>query len=201
MKKLFLFGFTAMLGMGILSLSSCGKDGADGIDGINGAKGSDGSGGATGPQGTPGANGATGATGTPGTPGSAGLKSNTVTVKDWVYDEITKQYLGFIINNNITQDVLENGMVQVFMITNDGRYVALPATFYPNAYTSYKTGFSMMLQQIRIELQYPTLTQGPLPGLISFKMVTMGKEFTSAHKTLNLSDYNQLAPYLYSGAE
>ncbi len=195
MKKLLFLGFTAMVGMGILSFSSCTKDGADGIDGINGAKGADGQNGVNGAQGNAGAS---GSQGPQGTPGSSGLKSSTISVSDWVYDEITKQYMGFMINNNITQDVLENGLVQVFLKANDGRYVALPATFYPNPTTSFKTGFSIMLQQVRIELQYPDLKQGPLPGLLTFKVVAMGQDFVSSHKNINLSDYNQIAPYLTS---
>lgn len=193
MKRFFLLGFSAMVGMGIISLSSCTKDGADGIDGINGT---DGKTGATGSQGVAGATGATGAQGAQGTPGSANLKCTTVSVTDWVYDEITKQYMGFMINDHITQDVLENGMVQVFLRTNDGRYMALPATFYPSANSSFKTGFSLMLQQVRIELQYPDLKQGAFPGLLTFKVVAMSPEFTSTHKHLNFSDFDQVSRYI-----
>lgn len=198
MKKLFSFGFYAMVGIGILSFSSCSKDGADGFNGKNGIDGQSGS---NGKQGTDGVAGVTGAQGPQGTPGSANLKSSTVSVTDWVYDEITKQYLGFTINNNITQEVLEGGLVQVFLRTNEGRYVALPAIFYPSVGNSYKTGFSLMLQQVRIELQYPDLQQETSPGLLTFKIVAMGPGFTNTHKNLNFSDYNQIAPYLESTKE
>jgi Collagen triple helix repeat (20 copies) len=195
MKKLFFLGFCAMVGMGIISLSSCSKDGADGFNGLDGTNGTDGKNGVAGAQGPAGV---VGAQGPQGTPGSANLKSSTVTITDWVYDEITHQYMGFTINNNITNHVLEGGLVQVFLRTSDGRYIALPATFYPSAGVSFKTGFSLMLQQVRIELQYPDLEQGPMPGMLTFKVVAMGSGFTSIHKNLDFSDYNQLIPFLSS---
>lgn len=195
MKKLFFLGFCAMVGMGIISFSSCSKDGADGLKGTTGTNGKDGQ---NGVAGAPGTAGAQGPQGPQGTPGSANLKSSTVTITDWVYDKITHQYMGFTVNNHITNDVLEGGMVQVFLRTNDGRYMPLPATFYPNVGVSFKTGFSLMLQQVRIELQYPDLQQGPMPGMLTFKVVAMGPGFMSMHKNVNFSDYNQLIPFIPS---
>lgn len=198
MRKLFFLGFAAMVGMGIISLSSCTKDGADGMDGLNGKSGVDGQNGTNGMKGDTGLTGPQGNTGPQGTPGSANLRSKTITVTsiDWIYDEITKQHMAFIVDDDMTTDVLDNGLVQVFIKSGEGRYSALPATYYPSPNVAYKTGFSLTRQLVRIEIQSADLKQSDNPGMITFKIVAMGREFAMIHPNVNTSDYSQLSAFL-----
>jgi hypothetical protein len=171
-----------------ITFTSCKKEA------VIGPKGESGETGAAGAAGTP------GAAGKPGTPAPEGsgsdISSQNFTVGTWVYDQITHQYMGFILDNRITEEVLDGGGVQVFIKGADGHYAALPTTTYPKAGSSFKTGFSMSMQQVRIELQYPDLQQGPLPDALAFKVVAFSGDFMNAHRTIDMNNYDEVSKYI-----
>jgi hypothetical protein len=180
-------GLAAMICLAI-TFTSCKKEA------VIGPKGEIGETGDAGGAGTAGIN---GAQGKPGEKGSAGLSisSQNFEVATWVYDQITKEYQGYILDNRITQEVLNGGGVQVFIKSADNQYIALPATFYPAPGVSFKTGFSVGQQQVKIQVQYPDLQQGPLPGALTFKIVVFSTEFMDAHKNIDLKNYDEVSKY------
>jgi hypothetical protein len=182
MKTFTTTGFVTMICLSI-TFASCQKEAIVGPKGEQGLQGE---------QGVQGDKGDAGASGS----NISGVGSGNFTVKTWVYDQITKEYQGYILDNRITESVLSGGGVQVFLKSAGGVFTALPTTVYPTPDVSYRTGFSVSQQNVRIELQYPDLKQGPLPGDLTFKVVVLSGSFMKTHRSIDLTNYAELAPYI-----
>ncbi len=160
-----------------------GVDGTNGTNGTNGAQGIQGATGNTGATGQTGAQGATGQTGATGAQGNANVKSNlaTTTASNWTYDGNNKSWFTVFIDNNITQAIVDNGAVMVYVLVGTNQYAALPFTFHPTANYSTSVVYSFAPQQLRVEFQDSDLTQGNNPGDNTFKIVKVAGAFIKAH--------------------
>lgn len=92
------------------------------------------------------------------------------TVSTWVFDKLTNEYQGYIINPAITEEILKNGVVQVLVQDINSKYLPLPINSYEKLYT---INYSLELNLVKIEMQYQDLGQGPKPGNIRFKIATI----------------------------
>ena len=150
----------------ILLISSCGKDGAPGV---------------AGPQ---------------GPAGTANVHSSTfvVTNSQWQTTGTSgTDYEKFVDLNDpyITQDILDNGAVLVYWITNSGINVQLP---YQNVYPAGTTPFiyqpSATVGFATVEAYYTDWTSFNFNAnsQIKFKVVTIDGSLKDAHPEINWKD-------------
>lgn len=161
-KKLLITAFMIISGSAILT--------------FNGCKGKDGAPGAQGPA---------------GTNGNANVTSGTVTVSNWTYDGTNKLYKATIIDNNITQAIVDEGVVLVYLISGGGN-LALPVTIYPTSTYSETISFVYGLQQVVLSIQDSDLTQPGTPGSINFRVVKIAPSGIIAHPDVDFKNYTQV---------
>jgi len=137
----------------------------------------------TGPQGPQGA---------PGQNGNANVKSQTFTVvsADWVYT--APSYGVDIVDNDITQAIVDDGIVMVFMSNGSGGWTALPFTVYPS--NLYGSTFVPVhyLNGVTIWKTDSDLTQPVNPGTQTFKVIAVKAQFKLANPHINWLDYEQV---------
>lgn len=211
MKKKF---FTILILMGSLIFTTgCGKDGAIGPDGSKGDKGD---------MGETGAKGSTGATGPTGATGNANVKTDLFTVAsgDWTYSAIywfgsgvggsqgyfTKFYDRP--NTLITQDLLNTGMVLVFMQSapsaSPQQWVPIPLTFQGTADYTFNYAFETNVGSVRLHFYFvkgtvdpPALTSYTIP-VHQFKVIAVSgtQKVGMVKNHINVNDFAQVSKYL-----
>ncbi len=137
---------------------------------LNSCKGKDGAPGAQGPQ------------------GNANVVSGLTTVTNWTYDGTNKLYTATIIDNNITQAIVDNGAVLVYLVGVSGGNLLLPATIYPAASYSETLTSWYNLQQVIIQVQDSDLTQPNNPGSLKFRIVKISGRIAS-HRNIDFENY------------
>jgi hypothetical protein len=120
------------------------------------------------------------------------VKTNTYTVSTWVFDKLTNEYQGYIIDPGITQDILNNGVVQVFVQASGNKYLPLPITSYEKLFT---ITYSLELNLVKIEMQYEDLGQGAHPGSLTFRIASVSNQFIKQHPDVDLKDYTKLSDF------
>lgn len=162
-KKMKIIKFIAisLLIAGATSLSSCKKEGPVGPKGDTGLQ------------------------------GNANVKSGIVTISNWMYDGTNKNYTATIIDNDITQNIVDAGVVMAYLYQN-GANLALPTTIYPTSSYSSTLSFIYGLQQVIIRIQDSDLTQPNYPGSLTFRIVKVAPSFLIANPNIDWEDYAQV---------
>ena len=137
-----------------------------------------------------------GATGAQGPQGNANVHAGTVTIgySDWVYDVSLWEYSSQATYAQITQDVVNNGMVSAFL-SNDGgsSWIALPATAYFSSTESFQIGFKYHVGGVTFTLDFSDgSTIGSGFPTYEFKVVAIGGSQRKAHPNTNWKDYNEV---------
>ncbi len=155
----------------------------------------------TGPAGPQGATGAQGQQGPAGQNGADGQDGNAnvfsttwdVPVGAWV--QSNPIYYADITDYNITQDILDNGSVQVFMEspTLAGAWLNMPWTEITTSAYFTQWNFAYNLNVVRISKQDSDNTQTGLPtSTRRFKIVTIESYAMEANPDVNWQDYQQI---------
>jgi hypothetical protein len=181
MKKL-LFSLALLAMIGFNSCTKEGKQGEQGIAGINGTNGTDG---------TNGTNGVDGQQGIPGINGNANVRSATFHVYTSSWTLAAPKYYKIISYGYITQDILDNGAVLVYMQDASGSWYATPFILY---YTGYSTEIYQIIKvgQVVITVMDSDLTQTSNPGDMIFKIVVIAGSAKSLHKNIDYNNYNEV---------
>ena len=165
---------TAAFLMLIATLGSCTK----------GSKGD------TGPQGPAGAN---GLNGTNGANGNANVHSGTVTLyaSDWTYNSGQWEYYSAVTDADITNDVVDNGMVAAFIQSSTGIWEAMPYTYYYTATQSYMYTFQYYSGGLTFFFEVSDNSTFTL-GTVTFKVVTIGGATRRANPNTNWNNYDEV---------
>jgi hypothetical protein len=194
-----------LLTVGVLLITSCGKNGAVGPQGPTGPTGPQGPAGSTGSAGTNGTNGATGATGATGTANviySAWTAPASYT-KDTIFS--TYHFYANIAASKITQAILDNGTVLVY-----GKLDGYTATIWPTSQVSalpivvtYEEGTTVYtdtwsslitLGNVKIDFVDNLNLYNGISNAHQFRYVIIpGAVLTATiNKHVNFNDYNQV---------
>lgn len=214
MKKQF-FSILILIGS-LIFTAGCGKDGTIGPNGSKGDKGDMGDTGDNGATGSTGPKGATGAT------GNANVKTDLFTVAsaDWTYNSIywfdtgvgTSQgyYTRFYDRPNtlITQDLLNTGMVLVFMQSapsaSTKQWVPIPLTFKGTGDYTFNYAFETKIGSVRLHFYFvkgtvdpPVLTSYTIP-VHQFKVIAVSgtQKVGMVKNHINVNDFVQVSKYL-----
>ncbi|MFH0893729.1 MAG: hypothetical protein V2A54_04775 [Bacteroidota bacterium] len=121
--------------------------------------------------------------------GNANIVSNQFTVT-WTLS--APAYYCTIYDGNITQSIVDNGSVEVYMSNGSGGWIALPYTMpmsstYASTYTPvhYLGGVTVW----KYDTDY---TQASDPGTTTFKVVCVSYAGKIANPNLNWNDYNEV---------
>ncbi|MEN9399526.1 MAG: hypothetical protein RL632_627 [Bacteroidota bacterium] len=120
--------------------------------------------------------------------GNTDISSSTHTVS-WVFED--PSYTTTIIVPEITQDVLDNGAIMVYMTNFNGGWIALPCTLPMDV--SYASTFTpeFFVGGVKIwQTDTDLLTLDP--GTMQFKVVVLTQKQMEAHPDLVLTDYSSV---------
>ena len=192
MFKLNYFFKTTLLSAIILVQFAC-KDGAAGVAGTPGTTG------AQGPQGVAGANGASGTNGKDGNANVVG-KVFTFQVADWTkvtYGTMGKYDYGIAVKvPEITQSVVDKGMVVAYRSNGNGAFTALPASYaFEGASKVYVISFSVIHGLGRVTF-YRSDSDGltlPPTEAETYKIVVITPQGRIANPNVNYNDYAEVA--------
>lgn len=166
MKKITLFLNVCLMAC-VIMFSSCAKDGETGPQGPAGPQG------AQGPQ------------------GNANVKSDLAMVSNWIYDSNSAKWVATIIDNNITQEIADRGMVMVYLVES-GSNIALPVTLYPSGTYSRTINYFYSQQQVTINIGDSDKIQPGHPGTVTFRVVKIAPAARKANPNVDWTDYNQV---------
>ncbi|MFI5218370.1 MAG: collagen-like protein [Bacteroidia bacterium] len=143
--------------------------------------------GETGPQGPAGVN---GTNGTNGQDGNANVHTQTFTVSNWYY--IAPSYGVDIADFDITQDIVDNGLVMVYTSNGSGGWQALPYTAYPSSSYSSTYVFVHYLNGVTIWKTDSDLTQPVNPGTRTYKVIAVAEAPRIANPNVNWNNYEEV---------
>ena len=150
-----------------------------------------------GDKGDVGATGAQGATGNTGAQGNANVHVGTVSVgySNWTYNSSSWEYYYNVSDNLITQDVVDNGTVEVFISADAGvSWNAIPTTLYFSTTQSYEFNYRYLLNELVLLIDFSdnTTTINSSFPTYEFKAVAIGGALRKAHPNTNWKDYNEV---------
>jgi hypothetical protein len=178
MKKVFyIFLFIASAAF----ISSCSKEGPTGPQGVQGPQGPAGDQGIQGIQ---------------GLDGNANVHSYTYNVftSDWILN--APNYGVDLSVPEITQSILDDGAVLVYMSNGSGGWMPLPYTSWYSSYARLIKA-NILYEDVTIWVLDSDLTQTPNPGDRTFKIVVIGGSVASKMPSnIDLNNYMQVAKYL-----
>jgi len=158
---------TLLKKMAILSIAmlvfGCSKDGADGTDGINGTNGTN---------------------GTNGNANVVGTTDVTILPTQWQTSGNTK--FVSIANNNITQSIVNNGLVMVYEKSGNN-YTALPY-----AYLGIERNFSFGLNFLQITLSNYNNTGVTVSGNVIIRAVIISASNKMGNPNVNWNNYAEV---------
>jgi hypothetical protein len=134
--------------------------------------------------------------GNPGLDGNANVHSYLYHVTSWTLDGT--EYYNVLLADYITQDILDNGAVLVYMSNGSGSWLALPFTMWYNGYGEV-TSQVISVGGITIWVSDSDLAPQAYPGNIDFKVVAIGGSTKSAMSAIDLKDYSAVAKFLKLG--
>jgi hypothetical protein len=146
-----------------------------------------------GDKGDPGPAGSNGTNGTNGAPGNANVGHGTVTLNssNWTYNSANWEYYAIITDNGITQSVVDNGTVEVFIQSN-GTWQVLPFTYYSTATFSYTYTYQYYLGNVKILIDLSTNTTFSSIPNYTFKVIDIDGAHRQSHPNTNWKDYNEV---------
>jgi hypothetical protein len=117
--------------------------------------------------------------------GNTDITSDTYTVS-WTFDD--PSYKTDIPEPLITQDIIDNGAVMVYISNNNGGWVALPFTLPMD--NTYSSTFSYVLYNGGLTVWKTDTDMLTLdPGMTTFKVVILSQHGLIQHPGLDLTDY------------
>ena len=121
--------------------------------------------------------------------GNTDIYSDTYTA-DWTFDD--PSYRVTISEAKITQDVIDNGAVMVYISNGSGGWIALPCTLPQTA--SYASTYSYVLHSGGVTVWKTDTDLLTLdPGAYGvFKIVVLSQHGLKQHPDLNLTDYEEV---------
>ena len=121
--------------------------------------------------------------------GNANVYSGQFTVT-WTLS--APAYYCDIIDNNITQAVLDYGSVQVYMNSGSNGWIALPYTIPMSSSYSTTYAFAHYLGSVRVIKSDTDYTQTVNPGATTFKIVCISASGRKANPNVNLNNYEEV---------
>jgi len=118
------------------------------------------------------------------------MDSQTATIASWTYS--APSYYGDISNSAITQDVLDNGAVLVYLNASNNNWNQLPLTIYTSSSFSSTLQVSNSLGNVRIFWTDSDLTQPSTPPSLTFKVVVLTPKILSENPDLDLNNYEEV---------
>jgi hypothetical protein len=170
--------FTLLFVAAVTFIISCTKEGPEGPQGIQGP---------TGPQGIQ---------GIPGQDGNANVNSYTYNVylNDWTLD--AADYGINLLVPEITQSILDNGAVLVYMGVGSGSWVSLPYIVWNVGYASQYLPI-ISVGKVTIWKTDSDFFQTDNPGDKTFKVIVIaGSGFSAMPSNIDLNNYEEVAGYL-----
>ncbi len=143
--------------------------------------------GKVGPQGPAGIN------GTNGTDGNANVHSYTYNGASANWALSAPNYYCDLTVPEITQSIIDNGAVLVYLSNGSGGWLALPFVQWYNGY-GHQYNAVISVGAIRIWVSDSDLTQASNPGTVSFKVVVM--DGVTLPKNVDPKNYYEVSNYL-----
>ena len=117
--------------------------------------------------------------------GNTDITSDTYVV-GWTFDD--PSYKTQISEPLITQDIIDNGAVMVYMSNGNGGWIALPCTLPQDA--TYSSTYSFVLYDGGLTVWKTDTDMLTLdPGTTTFKVVILSQHGLIQHPDLDLTDY------------
>lgn len=131
-----------------------------------------------------------------GPQGNANVQSGTYTVADWIYHE--PSYYGEISVPFITEDIVREGAVLVYVETGINTFSQLPLTIYRSE--DYSTTLEVLsrVRGVRIVLTDSDLIQPLKPRAMDFKVVAIASSELLELPDVDWTDYNAVQSVLNS---
>ena len=146
-------------------------------------------------KGDKGDTGDTGIAGTNGTNGNANVSASSVTLSqsDWSYDATNWDYYADLTYPKITQDVVDNGTVEVFLGDGAGTsWQSVPTTTYYSSTASYSFDYKYYLGGLTLFINLSSNVTFTTIANYQFKIVAIGGAQRKAHPNTNWKDYNSI---------
>ncbi len=126
-----------------------------------------------------------------GEPGNANVRSGTYEVSEWVYDELSYNYVGEIEVPFVSEDIIANGAILVYARTSENSYSQLPITFFP---MGYSTTIEVVSIPGKVQLYwYDSDFTRPVPPFVNtFKVVAIESYELFVESGVDSSDYEAL---------
>ncbi len=129
-----------------------------------------------------------GATGPAGADGNANvIGTNTVTVSSWTSSDNNRFWSATLLAEGITQSIVNNGTLSVFMSDNNGGWFAMP---YSIGVSSWTYGFGVGF--VNIYYTNTSYTATPNPGPRTFRVVIISSSNRMAHPNVNWNNYDEV---------
>jgi len=138
--------------------------------------------GPTGPQGPQGVQ---------GQQGNANVQGGQVTV-NFNWDAATSYGTADIDYDAITQSIVDNGAVLVFMSNGNGGWISLPYTDYSGTGVSISYYFVYAVGTVRIYFSEQDLNNTYMPASATFKVVAVAPAQKQAHPNTNWKNYDEV---------
>lgn len=146
--------------------------------------------GCEGKDGAPGAQGPAGTNGTNGVDGNANVHTQTFIVSNWYYN--APSWGVDITDLDITQDIVDNGLVMVYISNGSGGWQALPYTVYPTSGYSSTYVFVHYLYGVTIWKTDSDLTLPSNPGTKTYKVIAVAEAPRIANPNVNWMNYEEV---------
>ena len=134
-----------------------------------------------GKQGEPGMN---------GVDGNANVKTIMVWDVSWSYS--SPSYQTTIPHNDITQDLVDRGVVLVYARLNSGAYNQLPTTFYQSSSYSTSIEVASIAGSVTLFWTDSDLSQPSYPAINDFKIVLIPSAAKIAKPYVDYSNYEEV---------
>ena len=134
-----------------------------------------------GKQGEPGIN---------GVDGNANVKTIMVWDVSWSYS--SPSYQTTIPHNDITQDLVDRGVVLVYARLNSGAYNQLPTTFYQSSSYSTSIEVASIAGSVTLFWTDSDLSQPSYPAINDFKIVLIPSAAKIAKPYVDYSNYEEV---------
>ena len=118
------------------------------------------------------------------------MSTSTASISVWNYS--SPSYYGDISVSAITQDVLDNGAVLVYVSGGNNNWNQLPLTFYTSASYSSTLEVTNFVGMVRIIWTDSDLLQPTTPPTLTFKVVVLTPKMLSENPNLDLNNYEEV---------
>ena len=152
-------------------------------------------------KGDTGATGAAGTNGTNGTNGNANVVAGTATLtaSNWSWDATSKLYYCDITDNSITSDIVNSGVVLVYIQAQGSNgWNAIPTAIAVSNSESLYFNFNYEINNVEVSLQFSDQSTAASIATYNFKIICISSAQRQSHPNTNWHDYNQVKSALGS---